>query len=85
MHLNFPLMNPDQDAVEAARREFADRLEPLPRPLTAILIGGSTSPYVLDTAAAAQLQEGARAACPAGTLFYSTSRRTSSTRPDRRH
>jgi hypothetical protein len=77
MHLDFPLMRPDKSRIDKARDATIASLGRLPRPLTAVLVGGSTSPYVLDAGAATRLLSAARQACPDGTIYLSTSRRTS--------
>ena len=42
-------------AVAAAAARWRDRLADLPRPLTALLIGGETQPFRFDRAAAQEL------------------------------
>lgn len=76
MHLDFPLMKLDNDAIGAQRSAKPASISTLPRPLTAVLIGGSTSPYVLDVTAAENLLSQTRDCCPGGTIYLSTSRRT---------
>jgi mitochondrial fission protein ELM1 len=78
LHLDLPLMRPDREAVAAAGRIWAPRLADLPRPLTAVLVGGQTKPYRFDAAVALDLlrvaeeERGRRG----GSLYVTTSRRT---------
>ena len=78
VRLGLPLMRADGDAVAAAAAEWRPRLQGLPRPLTAVLIGGRTKPYRFDVAVAATfLQELERLHDrDGGTLYLTTSRRT---------
>ncbi len=76
MHLDFPLMKIDTDAIAAQKSATAASMATLPRPLTAVLIGGSTSPFVLDVEAAESLLSQTRDCCPDGTIYLTTSRRT---------
>jgi mitochondrial fission protein ELM1 len=76
--IGLPLMRVDQARIEAASREWASRLDALPRPLVVLLVGGATKPYRLDAATVPQLIEAARGyAGPGGFIYVSTSRRTS--------
>ncbi|MES1954618.1 mitochondrial fission ELM1 family protein [Salinisphaera hydrothermalis] len=65
------------DQAQAAERWRA-RLEDLPRPWIAVLVGGNSSSYTLDTTTAARLGREADAAAHAvgGSLLVTTSRRT---------
>src|SRR5687767_593864 len=56
--------------------EWRTRWQHLPRPLTALLIGGSKYPYVLDAASAETLARNALASISSGTLIAVTSPRT---------
>lgn len=76
MHLDYPLMKIDTDAILAEKSAHAASMSRLPRPLTAVLVGGSTSPFVLDVEAAKQLLAQTRECCVGGTNYLSTSRRT---------
>ncbi len=73
-----PLMRSDEaavaEAVAARRAEF----ETLPRPLTAVLVGGPTQPFRFDAAVIRRLLALAHSVTEAdgGTLYVSTSRRT---------
>jgi hypothetical protein len=75
--IGLPLMRTDETAIAAAVEVWRSRLEALPRPLTAVLVGGPTKPFIFDGAVARQLIELARrSAGGEGTLFATTSRRT---------
>lgn len=76
--LDFPLMEVDRDRLEAARASWADRLNRMPRPLTAVLVGGPTQPFRMDRDVAEDL--GRRltelVTRDGGSLYITTSRRT---------
>lgn len=74
--IRFPLMRSNLASIEAARGAWEPRLAALPRPLTALLVGGQTKPYRLDAAYARELLARAAALAHPGTLYVSTSRRT---------
>lgn len=76
VRLGLPLMRVDPQAVAAAAHAFAPRLAALPRPLTALLVGGPTTPLRFDTEVAIELAQRATATADGGTLFATTSRRT---------
>lgn len=76
LRLGLPLMRVDRAAVDAAARVFADRFAALPRPLTAVLVGGPTKPVRFDAAVARELVARAAATSDGGTLYFTTSRRT---------
>ena len=78
LRLDLPLMRVDEGAIGAASEAWRKRFGDLPRPLTALLVGGPTKPYRFDQAVARQLMEHARRAAEAdgGSLYVSTSRRT---------
>lgn len=77
LRLELPLMRVDPPLIESASAAWRERLEGVARPLTAVLVGGPTKPFVFDApvtrAFVAALR---RSAGEAGTLFVSTSRRT---------
>lgn len=78
VQLDLPLLRADPAAVAQAGEAWRVRLEGLPRPLTAVLIGGQTKPYRFDAAVAQRLLaelETLRTR-DGGTLFLTTSRRT---------
>ncbi len=76
--LRLPLMRADPERVAAARELWQERLSAMPRPLTAVLVGGATKPFRFDRAAAAKLMAGLEAmlAREGGSLYLTTSRRT---------
>ncbi len=78
VHLALPLMRPDRAAVTAAAEAWRARLDPLPRPLTAVLVGGETRPYRFDARVALDLLARLKALeqRDGGTLYITTSRRT---------
>lgn len=78
LRLGLPLMRVDADAVEAAADAWRSRLGSLPRPLTALLVGGPTRPARFDAGVARALGEQVRAllAQSGGSLYVTTSRRT---------
>ncbi|MGM0562392.1 MAG: mitochondrial fission ELM1 family protein [Pseudomonadota bacterium] len=78
INLDLPLMRVDANRLAEQRAQWQDSLEPLPRPLTAVLIGGPTKPFALDAAAIARLVARVEALQQdeAGTLYFTTSRRT---------
>jgi len=77
VHTTLPLMRIDHDRIAAARTEWQNTLADLPRPLIAVLVGGATRPYTFDVGAARALMEVAGRYASGGTLFVTTSRRTS--------
>ncbi|MEO6028959.1 MAG: ELM1/GtrOC1 family putative glycosyltransferase [Candidatus Binatia bacterium] len=78
LHLMLPLHRIDREAWARAAAEWEGKLAALPRPLTAVLVGGSAKPFVLDVPSARRLGEQASALVRAegGALLVSTSRRT---------
>jgi hypothetical protein len=78
LRIELPLMHVDRRAIAAASEAWRGRLADLPRPLTAILVGGPTGSVALDPAVARQLAARATqlAAESGGSLFVTTSRRT---------
>ncbi len=78
LHVTGVLNRIDEAALEAAARTWSPRLEHLPRPWTAVLVGGSSSAYELDPDTAARLgREASRMAKErGGSLLVSTSPRT---------
>jgi hypothetical protein len=77
MALDLPLMRVDQAAIDKAVAEWRDRLASLPRPLTGVLVGGPTKPFIFTAEVAREMvRRLAQSAGETGTLFVSTSRRT---------
>ena len=77
LRLELPLIPVNFAAVEAARTTWEARFASLPRPITAVLVGGATQPFVFDSAVARRmLAEIVAQTHGAGTLYISTSRRT---------
>lgn len=77
LRLDLPLMRVDPDKIAAGAAAWRERLAPLARPLTAVLVGGPTKPFIFDAAVA----QGFLAALHSttggtGSLFVTTSRRT---------
>lgn len=77
LNLTLPLLMPPRDAVERAVGAWQRRLADLPRPLTAVLVGGPTRPFRFGATEARELIARTLAATGAeGCLYVSTSRRT---------
>src|SRR5690606_2274573 len=75
--IRLPLMRAQAAAIEAAAAKWRARLEPLPRPLIAILVGGPTVPFAFDARVAKRLLAlAAEVAAAGGTPYVTTSRRT---------
>lgn len=77
LRLDLPLLGLDEAKVAAAGSE-GGRFDALPRPLTALLVGGPTGPLVMNAAVAERLiRQAAKVAVESGgSLYVSTSRRT---------
>jgi hypothetical protein len=76
VHVGLPLMRLDVAAVAAAAQAWRARLDALPRPLVAVLVGGPTKPVHFDAAGARDLVEASARAAAGGGLYVCTSRRT---------
>ncbi len=78
IQLGLPLMRVDPAAVRKASAAWRERLDALPRPITALLVGGPTKPVRFDAAVARELisRAAAQAEESGGTLYATTSRRT---------
>ena len=74
--LDLPLMRSNTAAVREAADLWRERFAALPRPITAILVGGQTKPFVFGETAAKDLLAKARAVAGDGFLYITTSRRT---------
>ncbi len=76
LRLGLPLMRVDPAVAAAAQRRGAARLADLPRPLTAVLVGGPTEAVAFDAAVARELAARGGGREIGGSLFVRTSRRT---------
>ncbi|MGM0560285.1 MAG: mitochondrial fission ELM1 family protein [Pseudomonadota bacterium] len=76
--LDLPLMRADMQRLEQGKKDWAGVMDDLPRPLTAVLIGGQTRPFRFDGVAAEEfLQKLSQTpGLSEGTLYITTSRRT---------
>ena len=78
--ITLPLMRVDQARIAAAADAWRARLEALPRPLVAFLIGGPTNPFRYDASVVERLlAEAGRLVAEGGTPYHTTSRRTPAT------
>jgi len=79
MRLSLPLMRTDKQAVAAAAEHWKSRLDSLPKPIIAVLIGSATRPFRFDAAVTDQLVTECKKLQDryGGSLYFSTSRRTS--------
>jgi mitochondrial fission protein ELM1 len=75
---DLPLMHVDPHDLDAASAAWRSRLEALPRPLTALMVGGPTGGLRFDLEMARELFEKTLASVNAsrGSLYITTSRRT---------
>ncbi len=79
LRMDWPLqLPPSADALERARTEWKERLDPYPHPWTVVLLGGESYPFAFDHDAAKTLFDGVleRTRTCGGSLLISTSRRT---------
>ena len=77
LNLSLPLLLPPRPAIERAAAAWRPALADLPRPITAVLVGGPTQPFRFGADEAHELIARTLAATGhAGTLYVSTSRRT---------
>jgi uncharacterized protein len=78
VQLTLPLLRADPLAVAAAGEAWRTRLAGLPRPLTAVLVGGETKPFRFGADVAATLLAELNRVLlrDGGTIYLSTSRRT---------
>lgn len=76
--IRFPLQRPDTAVIAAEAEAWRETLATLPRPLTAVMIGGTTKAVRFDAEVATKLAAdlSALAAKDGGTLIVTTSRRT---------
>ncbi len=73
-----PLMRVDPDAVAGEAMQWQERFATLPKPLIAVLVGGETNPFVMNTQVAKDLVATANWIVNelGGTPYLTTSRRT---------
>jgi uncharacterized protein len=77
LRLDLPLMRVDPSRIDAGVAAWQERLATLGRPLTAVLVGGPTKPFVFDAAVARAFLAALRETTGGeGALFVTTSRRT---------
>ncbi|TCK19073.1 mitochondrial fission protein ELM1 [Thiogranum longum] len=76
LQLDFPLMRSNEQAIARASQEWAKRFAELPRPITALMVGGQTKPFRFDADAARQLLAQTSTLSDNGFLYITTSRRT---------
>ncbi|MGI9284085.1 MAG: mitochondrial fission ELM1 family protein [Pseudomonadales bacterium] len=76
LRLDLPLMRSNKAAIDKATNAWCERLSPLPRPLTALMVGGQTKPFRFDDNTARDLLDAAQRTTGAGFLYITTSRRT---------
>lgn len=78
VRLSFPIVTVDAGAIAAAVAEWEPRLRQLPRPWTALLVGGRAAPYILGAKEAQGLMRAAKEILDrdGGSLLVATSRRT---------
>ncbi len=84
VHNFLPLHNVTAQRLKAEGAAWADRLAHLREPRIAVLVGGSSGPYVFDAAAAERLgrQASRLAQAAGGSLLVTTSARTSEAAAD---
>jgi mitochondrial fission protein ELM1 len=78
LHNETPLHRVTKDRLAREAARWQERLRHLPRPFTAVVIGGSSGPYTFDHGAAERLarEASALAAKTGGSLLLTTSART---------
>lgn len=78
LHLSAPLARLDPKRLAEAAVRWTPRLAHLPRPWTALIVGGDSFPYYLDAATAANIarQVNAEARAAGGAVLLTTSPRT---------
>lgn len=74
LHVNLPLHKVVPEKLRTARAYWEPKLKQLPRPWTAVLVGGASGPYTFDEAAAERLAQQAQSGN--GSLLITTSART---------
>jgi mitochondrial fission protein ELM1 len=78
LNIPLPLHDVTADRLKAEAGRWEERLSHLPRPLTAVLVGGSSGPYLFTVDSAQRLGRAASEAAAArgGSLLITTSART---------
>ena len=77
LKIRLPLLRIERSRVTRAAEVWRPRLQTLPHPLVALLVGGPTRPFVYDASVTRQLVAIAeRVLADGGTPFITTSRRT---------
>lgn len=78
MRIKYPLQRIDEVAIDMEARLWRDKFDHLPRPLTAVMVGGLTNAVRFDAATAAKLAKdlGHLVDREGGSLIVATSRRT---------
>lgn len=76
LRLDLPLTRANDADIQTAKEEWRDHFANLPRPLTALLIGGQTEPYLFDAGVVRDLLEQTNSSLSEGYVFITTSRRT---------
>lgn len=78
VNMDLPLMRADSRRLESEGEDWRAVMESLPRPITAVLVGGQTRPFRFDAAAAEELlyRVTQTPGTSEGTLYITTSRRT---------
>ncbi|MBI3248225.1 MAG: mitochondrial fission ELM1 family protein [Deltaproteobacteria bacterium] len=84
VRLELPLLYGNAEAIAAAAATWRERFATLPRPWTALFVGGSTAPFALDTMAVRDLMGMTHRLLTrdGGSLLVTTSRRTPSDAAD---
>lgn len=76
INLKLPLFNVDREAINRQGDAWKERLANMPRPITALMVGGKTDPFRFDAQTALALMTSIKQQTAGGTLYISTSRRT---------
>ncbi len=77
LRVPWPLLCPDLLRIEAAVENWKSRFAALPRPVTAVLVGGATVPYALGSREGKDLVAAVRRATrEQGSIYFCTSRRS---------
>lgn len=74
LHIDLPLHKVVPEKLRAAAAYWEPKLKHLPRPWTAVLVGGASGPYTFNEAAAKRLAQQAQSG--GGSLLITTSART---------